>query len=75
MKNQNGVEIPNDLVEVYGLGVSKSTGMGYRFDGTSSRECGKFQTVKLTQNEIDRFVKEANEGGDHYFDLLRNMFK
>lgn len=75
MKNQNGVEIPNDIVEVYGLGVSKSTGLGYRFDGTSSRECGKFQTVKLTQNDINRFIKEAEKGGDYYFDLLKDMFK
>lgn len=75
MKNKNGVELPNDLVEVYGIGVSKSTGLGYRFDGTSSRECGGFQTVKLTQNDIDRFIEEAQRGGDYYFDLLFGMFK
>ena len=74
MKNQNGVEIPNDIVEVYGLGVSKATGLGYRFDGTSSRECGRFQTVKLTKNDIDRFIEEAEKGGDYYFDILKAMF-
>ena len=74
MKNQNGVEIPDDVVEVYGLGVSKKAGIGYRFDGTSSRECGKFQTVKLTQSDIEHFIEEAEKGGDYYFDQLKAMF-
>jgi hypothetical protein len=73
--NENNVQLPTDLVESYGLGVSKSTGLGYRFDGTSSVKCGQFQTVALTDNVIDGFIEEVNEEGDYYFDLLFEMFK
>ena len=74
MKNVNGVELPNDLVESYGLGVSRQTCLGYYFNGTSSTQCGTLQTVPLTANDVERFIEEVENGGEYYFDLLRQMF-
>lgn len=75
MENLNGLVFPSDLVECYGIAVSKSTGGAYYFNGTSMRECNGFKFQSYPMTVIEQFIEEIGSEKMTVFDQLFADFK
>ena len=75
MENNNGLVFPSDLVECYGIAVSKSVGGAYYFNGTSMKECNGFKFQSYPVAVIEQFIEEIGSEETPVFDQLFADFK